>query len=148
MANHWAKTKYASPSKRLGLIPIKRLKSRKRYANCADAAGRNAKHYEAWQKTVTVYAAAYPELAASLRGAWDGTLPAGWDDGLIESVSGNGDMASRDASGKVLDLLRSRIPWLLGGSADLAGSNKTPKVANGSFQRDNYTGSGGLVWGA
>ena len=110
----------------------------------ADVARRNAKHYEAWQKTVTVYAAAHPDLAASLRSAWDGTLPAGWDDGLIESVSGSGDMASRDASGKVLDLLRSRIPWLLGGSADLAGSNKTPKVANGSFQRDNYAGS--VVW--
>lgn len=109
----------------------------------ADVKRRNAKIYENWQKDVTVYAAAHADLAASLRTAWDGGLPAGWDDGLVELVSGS-EMASRDASGKVLEALRARIPWLLGGSADLAGSNKTPKVSKGSFQRDNYAGS--VIW--
>ena len=109
----------------------------------ADVKRRNAKIYESWQKDVTVYAAAHADLAANLRTAWDGGLPDGWDAGLVELVSGS-EMASRDASGKVLEVLRSRIPWLLGGSADLAGSNKTPKVSNGSFQRDNYAGS--VIW--
>jgi len=109
----------------------------------ADVKRRNAKIYENWQKDVTVYAAAHADLAATLRTAWDGGLPAGWDAGLVELVSGS-EMASRDASGKVLEALRSRIPWLLGGSADLAGSNKTPKISNGSFQRDNYAGS--VIW--
>lgn len=109
----------------------------------ADVTRRNAKIYENWQKDVTVYAAAHADLATTLRTAWDGGLPAGWDAGLVELVSGS-EMASRDASGKVLEVLRSRIPWLLGGSADLAGSNKTPKISNGSFQRDNYAGS--VIW--
>lgn len=109
----------------------------------ADVKRRNAKTYEAWQKDVTVYAAAHADMAANLRTAWDGGLPAGWDDGLVELVSGS-EMASRDASGKVLEALRTRIPWLLGGSADLAGSNKTPKISKGSFQRDNYAGS--VIW--
>jgi transketolase len=110
----------------------------------AEVARRNAKHYEAWQKEVTVYAAAYPTQAEQLRTAWDGRLPAGWDAGLAESLVASGDMATRDASGKIIELLRSRIPWMLGGSADLAGSNKTPKVSKGSFQRDHYAGS--VVW--
>lgn len=109
----------------------------------ADVARRNAKHYEAWQKNVTVYAAASPDMAANLRSAWDGTLPTGWDADLVAKVA-SGEMASRDASGKTLDLLRSRIPWLVGGSADLAGSNKTPKVGDGSFQRTNRTGT--VMW--
>jgi len=110
----------------------------------AEVARRNAKHYEAWQKEVTVYAAAYPQQAEHLRLAWDGRLPADWDAGLADALVASGDMATRDASGKVIELLRSRIPWMLGGSADLAGSNKTPKVSKGSFQRDNYAGS--VVW--
>ncbi|MFN5368824.1 MAG: transketolase [Roseiflexaceae bacterium] len=113
------------------------------YQLWADVARRNAKQYEAWQKHVTVYAAAHPELAANLRGAWDGTLPTGWDADLVAKVA-TGEMASRDASGKTLDLLRSRIPWLVGGSADLAGSNKTPKIGDGSFQRTNRTGT--VLW--
>jgi transketolase len=110
----------------------------------ADVARRNAKTYEAWQKRATVYAAAHPEAAAALRSAWDGTLPAGWNAGLDALFATSADMATRDASGKVIEVLRSRIPWFVGGAADLAGSNKTPKIIDGTFQKNNYAGS--VIW--
>jgi transketolase len=110
----------------------------------ADVARRNAKTYEAWQKRATVYAAAHPEAAAALRYAWDGTLPAGWNAGLDTLFATSADMATRDASGKVIDVLRSRIPWFVGGAADLAGSNKTPKIIDGAFQKNNFAGS--VIW--
>lgn len=110
----------------------------------AESARRTSKLYEAWQKRVTVYAAAHPDAAAALRTAWDGALPDGWNAGFDTLFAGSGDMATRDASGKVIETLRARIPWFVGGAADLAGSNKTPKVLDGSFQKDNYRGN--VVW--
>ena len=69
--------------------------------------------------------AAYPELAAELERRLAGELPAGWDADLPEFPADPKGMATRVASGKVLNALAPALPELMGGSADLAPSNKT-----------------------
>jgi transketolase len=78
----------------------------------------------AWDKLFTGYAAEYPELVATFRQALAGELPAGWDATMPAWKPGD-KLATRAASGKVLDALAPRIPNLIGGSADLTPSNNT-----------------------
>ena len=74
-----------------------------------------------WQARYDAYRAAHPELAAEFERRRAGRLPEGWDAGL--PVFGSGDaLATRAASGKTLRVLAPRLPELVGGSADLAGS--------------------------
>jgi transketolase len=90
----------------------------------AIARGRDAQ--QTWTDRMEAYADAYPELAESFASEMRGELPQGWDHGLSSLFPPESDpMATRSASGKVLNLLAQRIPSLLGGSADLAPSNKT-----------------------
>src|SRR5262249_58583263 len=69
-------------------------------------------------------------------------LPAGWDRTLSSFPADPKGLAGRDASGKVLNVLAQNIPWLLGGSADLAPSNKTALTYEGagSFEADTPGG--------
>jgi len=66
-------------------------------------------------------------------------LPAGWDRNLPVFPADSKGIAGRDASGKVLNVLAQNIPWLLGGSADLAPSNRTTLTFEGAgdLQRDS-----------
>jgi transketolase len=80
---------------------------------------------ERWDASLEDYRRAFPVAAAELEVFATGLKPAGWDDAIpsyAEDVSG---LATRDASGQVLNAIAGRIPWLLGGSADLAPSTKT-----------------------
>ena len=85
------------------------------------------------------YAAAHPEPAAELAGLLRSELPDGWEEAL-PVFEGGGSQATRNASGDTLNALAPVIPNLIGGSADLAPSNKT--IINGSpdFQPDSYSG--------
>ena len=94
----------------------------------------------AWRQAFDAYAAAFPDLAESWQQAMDGELPAGWDENLPSFSSGQGDMATRQASGVTINALSQRIPGLLGGSADLAGSNNTMVEAETNYAADNYEG--------
>jgi len=76
-----------------------------------------------WQTLLREGAARHPDLAARLEDLREDRLPAGWDADL-PSFRGE-PMATREASGKVLNALAPRLPGLLGGSADLAPSTKT-----------------------
>ncbi|MEW6320361.1 MAG: transketolase [Acidobacteriota bacterium] len=87
------------------------------------ARGRAAR--EAWEATLAGYESAYPQLGAEVRSMLAGALPDGWDDGLEAFPPGGKGVSGRDASGQVLNALARRIPWLVGGSADLAPSTKT-----------------------
>ncbi|MEX2169315.1 MAG: transketolase [Pirellulales bacterium] len=80
---------------------------------------------EAWQKLFAAYRLQHPELADDLKTMWSGKLPEGWDSELPEFPPDEKGMATRVSSGKVLNAVAKRIPWLLGGSADLAPSTKT-----------------------
>ncbi len=77
-----------------------------------------------WNKIYVAWRAAFPELAAEWDQAQAGELPAGWD-ADIPVYSGEKQIATRNASGEVLNAIAKHIPTMIGGDADLAGSTKT-----------------------
>jgi transketolase len=95
-----------------------------------------------WEKLFAAYTQKYPELADRLHRMQRRELPDGWDKNLPTYPADAKGVATRDSSGKVLNVLAENIPWLIGGSADLATSNKTAlKFAGaGDFQPGSYAG--------
>jgi transketolase len=78
-----------------------------------------------WEDLVARYAERYPEEARELKSRLAGELPAGWEEALPSFGPEEKPMATRAASGKVLNALAARLPHLAGGSADLTPSNNT-----------------------
>ena len=103
---------------------------------------RGADLHSGWVKKFTEYSKQFPELGAELNDIQGRRLPSGWDKNLPSFPADAKGVASRESSGKVLNALAQNIPWLIGGSADLAKSNKVDlKVPGaGDFQADNYAG--------
>jgi transketolase len=99
-----------------------------------DARASGAKAERTWQERMAAYARAYPELAAELERRLKGELPAGWREAIDEFVRAAQEkpsaVATRSASQKALDVLGAAIPEMLGGSADLTGSNNTNHKAS------------------
>jgi len=93
-----------------------------------------------WQTRFLAYEESYPEEAATFRQTMAGDLPDGWDQGLATLFEPGKSMATRASSGAVLDFLAPRIPALLGGSADLTGSNKTRPKGAEHLTRDDFSG--------
>lgn len=106
----------------------------------AGIGARGATAHAAWDRLHTAYRAAYPELAQQVAAIKAGTLPEGWESALPVFPPDEKGMATRDASGKVLSALAQRIPWLLGGAADLATSTKTNLEGAGSFEAPGLVG--------
>ncbi len=79
----------------------------------------------AWFEKIKAYKAKYPDLADELYRMQHRQLPVGWDKDLPQYPADPKGAAGRDASGKVLNVLAKNVPWLIGGSADLAPSTKT-----------------------
>lgn len=80
---------------------------------------------EQWLATFERYRVEYPELAEQLYRMQHRELPAGWDADIPDFPADEKGMATRDSSGRVLNAIAPRLPWLLGGSADLSPSTKT-----------------------
>jgi transketolase len=78
-----------------------------------------------WEALLADYRKQFPELATEIDQMQRRELPAGWDRNLPTFKADPKGIAGRDASGEVLNVLAQNIPWFLGGSADLAPSNKT-----------------------
>lgn len=93
----------------------------------------------AWNKKFKAYAKKYPELAQNWQTAVGGTLPPRWDAGLPTFKDGK-PIATRAASGQVLNALAENLPTLFGGSADLAPSNNTIIKSSVDFQKNSYAG--------
>lgn len=93
-----------------------------------------------WNDMFKSYKDKYPEEAKELEFAMNGELPDGWDSKLPVYHPGKDELATRASSGEVLNAIAKSIPNLFGGSADLAGSNKTKMEADDDFTRDNYKG--------
>ncbi|MGQ9491689.1 MAG: transketolase [Anaerolineae bacterium] len=104
------------------------------------ARARGAELEAEWRARFEAYRAEYPELAAELERRLAGRLPEGWADGLPEFPADPKGMASRAASGKVINALAARIPELVGGSADLAPSTNTWIGASPAFSAADRTG--------
>jgi transketolase len=95
-----------------------------------------------WSKMFGEYSKKYPELADRLHRMQRRELPEGWDKKLPTFPADAKGIATRESSGKVLNVVAENIPWLIGGSADLATSNKTTLKFEGAgdFQAGNYAG--------
>ena len=93
-----------------------------------------------WRETFERYRAAYPDEAALLEALWAGKLPEGWTDALPRFSPNDGSLATRNASGAVLNALARVLPTLIGGSADLAPSTNTLLKGYADFQRATPAG--------
>ncbi len=102
----------------------------------AGARGREAR--SSWQTRFAAYRKAFPELGVELERRLSGKLPGGWEQAL-PNLSTDAAQATRAASGKVLNAIASKLPELVGGSADLAGSNNTLIKGTGDFAAGHYT---------
>jgi transketolase len=91
----------------------------------AGIGARGAKFRGAWEAMFAKYKAEYPDLADNIERMNNRELPADWEKVLPTFPASSGGMSTRDASGKVLNVLAQKIPWLLGGAADLYPSTKT-----------------------
>jgi transketolase len=96
------------------------------YEHFRESMGRRGKEQrDAWFGRVERYRAEYPELADQLYRMQHRQLPDGWDSGLPTFPADRKGMATRNSSGLVLNAIAQNVPWLMGGSADLAPSTKT-----------------------
>ena len=94
------------------------------------ARGKAERH--AWLTVFQTYQERYPELAEQLSQMERRQLPENWDRGLPEFSADPKGMATRESSGKVLNAVAKEVPWLMGGSADLAPSTKTRLTFDGA----------------
>ena len=103
---------------------------------------RGAQNRQKWNALFAEYKNKYPELADRLARMRKRELPDGWDKNLPNFPADPKGMATRESSGKVLNALAQNIPWLVGGSADLAKSNKTNLTFEGAgdFFPNEYAG--------
>jgi len=105
---------------------------------------RGASVHQAWQTRFSAYRSQYPDLAEQIDRMQHRALPDGWDAALPSFETDAKGLATRDASGQVLNAIAARMPWLLGGSADLAPSTKTHLGFDfaGAFEPDSGAGDG------
>jgi len=134
------KKAYGWPEDETFLVPEEVL------AHMSRAVERGEKLEAEWSERFSAFKAAYPELAGEFQQALNSTLPSGWDDNIPNFTSDDGPMATRVASGKVLTSFSDKIPWLLGGSADLAPSTKTLIGDSTYFSKENYL-KRNIAWG-
>jgi transketolase len=131
---------YGWPEDETFLVPEEAL------AHMSRAVERGEKLEAEWSERFSAFKAVYPELAGEFQQALNSTLPSGWDDNIPNFTSDDGPMATRVASGKVLTSFSDKIPWLLGGSADLAPSTKTLIGDSTYFSKENYL-KRNIAWG-
>ena len=117
---------------------------------------RGAALRSAWQRGMDAYRAAQGDLADAFDRAMAGELVPGWDARLPTFTPADGDMATRDAGGRVIAALAESVPNLVGGSADLDPSTRTMMKGKGDFQSADVPhegqtpptqGMAGGVWG-
>jgi transketolase len=105
-----------------------------------EAAKRRAKLEGEWKKTYDAYKAGNTALEKELQRRLSGELASGWEEALPVFTAKDGNIASRAASGVVINAIAKKIPELLGGSADLASSTNTIIKGEPSFSAENYAG--------
>ena len=101
---------------------------------------RGADLQKEWESRFERFRSANSDAAEGLDAALHRRLPAGWDAGIPRFTAADKPIATRAASSKVLNAIAKNVPWLIGGSADLAGSNLTWLDGEESFSARNYTG--------
>jgi transketolase len=122
-------------------------------ARMREALARGAQGEAEWHARMQAYAQVFPDLAAELQGRLRGELPAGWDADIPAFPGDAKGMATRAASGKVMNAFAPKLPSFTGGSADLDPSTKTALKDLGDFNPpsvagDDTQGSDGGGWSA
>lgn len=132
-----AKAAYGWPEDKSFYVP---KEATDHFAATLGARGRTAR--KEWEELFAKYKATHPKQAAEIEQLERRELPAGWDAPVAEFPADPKGMATRVSGGKALNMYAERIPWLLGGSADLAPSTKTLLTFDGAgtFTADTYAG--------
>src|SRR5215813_8415018 len=113
------------------------------YEHFAQGIGKRGRELrDAWFACVAEYGQKYPELAKELYQMQHRQLPEGWDRDFPTFPADPNGLGTRESSAKVLNAAAKNIPWLIGGSADLAPSTKTRLTFEGAgdFEAENYAG--------
>ncbi len=109
-------------------------------AHMREALDRGRTWEQEWQERLDAWKAACPEKATEWEMVMSGALPNGWDAEMPEFRPDDPPLATRKASGKAINALAKRVPFLVGGSADLAPSNNTYMAGMGDFEPGSYDG--------
>jgi transketolase len=128
------KTALGWPSQESFFVPDEAL------AHMRASGERGAQAQAEWNGRMDAFRAAHADAAAELDSALARTLPQGWDAELPSWGADEKPIATRAASGKALNAIAKKVSWLVGGSADLAGSNNTNIDGGGDYGPDNYAG--------
>jgi transketolase len=104
------------------------------------AVEKGAKSEEIWKERLEDFEKKYPADGVLFKSFVSRDLPKDWSEVIPEFEPDEKGLASRNASGKVLDQMSDHIFNMVGGSADLTGSTKTDMAGKGYFQPDNYKG--------
>lgn len=120
-------------------------------AHFRKAVDRGALEEAGWNELMSDYAQAFPDLAQELQGRLAQRLPTGWDKDIPEFNADAKGLATREASGKIMNAIAPKLPALTGGSADLDPSTKTALKGFGDFnppplKTDDEQGSDGGGW--
>jgi transketolase len=105
-----------------------------------EAGKRRATAEDAWKKIYDAYKTSNPDLEKELQRRLRGDLPDGWEEMIPVFTAKDGNVASRAASGVVINAIAKKIPELMGGSADLASSTNTIIKGEPSFSAESYAG--------
>jgi transketolase len=110
------------------------------FQNTLGERGRDAR--EAWEELFQKYTTEFPELAEQINQMQRNELPKGWDKEIVTFPADAKGNATRNTGGKALNAFAKNIPWLVGGSADLAPSTKTLLEfdGTGSFSAEDFAG--------
>ncbi len=117
-----------------------------------EALDRGSESQAQWRMRWDSYRSAFPEEAAELAGAINGDLPDGWDADIPTWKAGDKDIATRKASGEVMNAFFEKLPTFIGGSADLNPSTNTVLNDGGDFMppetadHDDTQGASGGPW--
>ncbi|MCD4720568.1 MAG: transketolase [Desulfobacula sp.] len=108
--------------------------------HCRKALTYGKEFEQSWQDIFNAYKTEFPEHAAKFVDAISGFLTEGWDADIPQFSPEGGPIATRAASGQVLNAIADNLPALMGGSADLAPSNKTHISSSTDFQKNAWDG--------
>jgi len=109
-------------------------------AHMRRAVGKGRKAEGEWNALFKAYAAAYPEMATEFQQRVNGELPEGWDADLPAFADTSKPLATRRASGQVINAIAPRLPALIGGSADLASSTSTLVIGESDVNKGAFAG--------
>lgn len=107
----------------------------------AALAKQGQKQQKDWQARLEEYKTAYPEEWRQMDAGLSGELPEGWDAGLVDLFKEEAKpVSTREASGRVMNAIAPNLPFLIGGSADLAPSTKTLLKDGGDLSAEDFRG--------